>query len=82
VIRSPVTATRVRDAVTGERITKQQSMTRWFAMTVYGLVLVFGSNLALLAYVAIYLTDNLYPLFNPRKQTIHDRIAGTIVVLV
>ena len=70
-----------RHAVTGERITKQQSMIRWVAMTIYGLILVFGSNVALLVYLVIYLADNLYPLFNPRKQTIHDRIAGTIVVL-
>ena len=80
-IGNRVAATRVRDAATGNRITKQQSMIRWVAMTIYGLILVFGSNAALLVYLVIYLADNLYPLFNPRKQTIHDRIAGTIVVL-
>jgi uncharacterized RDD family membrane protein YckC len=80
-IGNRVAATRVRDAVTGKRITKQQSMIRWVAMTIYGLILVFGSNAALLVYLVVYLADNLYPLVNPRKQTIHDRIAGTIVVL-
>jgi uncharacterized RDD family membrane protein YckC len=28
----------------------------------------------------IAIIDCLFPLLNPRKQTLHDRLAGTIVV--
>ena len=75
--------TRVRDALTGHTISVRQATVRWACIAVYGILEVFSSTgsssfTALVSVLA--LADCLYPLVSPRKQTIHDRIARTIVV--
>lgn len=83
-----IMGTRVRDAATGGAITMQQAVSRWVLIGVYGLVEFSGGTAsttvstwtASLSLVA--LIDNLYPLMNERKQTWHDRFAGTAVVRV
>lgn len=75
--------TRVRDSLTGHTISMRQAAVRWAFIAVYGVLEVFssaGSSSLTLLVSLLALADCLYPLFNPRKQTIHDRIARTIVV--
>ena len=75
--------TRVRDALTGRTISVRQAAVRWGFIAFYGVLEVLSSTGAssLTAAVSLLaLADCLYPLFNPRKQTIHDRLARTIVV--
>lgn len=75
-----VAATRVRDAVTGLQITNIQALKRWGVVAVYGLLSLnrsIGTSIVLI----IGLVDYLWPLFDKRNQTLHDKFAGTIVVL-
>ena len=75
--------TRVRDALTGHVITRRQAAIRWVVVAVYGVLGTLLSTRSLPSRVPVGLlavADCLYPLFNARKQTIHDRIARTIVV--
>ncbi|HEY5302797.1 MAG TPA: RDD family protein [Acidimicrobiales bacterium] len=76
--------TRVRDALTGQVITNGQGLVRWLVIAVYSVAstLSTAGTTPLLAISLLGLADCLYPLFNARKQTIHDRIARTIVVRV
>jgi uncharacterized RDD family membrane protein YckC len=75
--------TRVRDALTGQVISRGQAVVRWAVIAIYS-VLATTSSTGLGTITGtvsvIALADCLYPLFNPRKQTIHDRVARTIVV--
>jgi uncharacterized RDD family membrane protein YckC len=75
--------TRVRDALTGQVISRGQAVVRWAVIAIYSVLATTSSTgLDTLTGVVIViaLADCLYPLFNPRKQTIHDRVARTIVV--
>jgi uncharacterized RDD family membrane protein YckC len=76
-----VAVTRVRDAVTGQRISVVQAFKRWAFVAVYA-ALRFGPSpwVPVLFYVVL-LADCLYPLYDKRKQTLHDKFAGTIVVV-
>lgn len=75
--------TRVRDSLTGRTISLRQGVIRWAIIAIYS-VLEFisstGSGSMTVSVSLLALADCLYPLFNARKQTIHDRIARTIVV--
>ncbi len=75
--------TRVRDALTGGVITVRQASVRWGFIAFYAVLEILSStgSSSLTATVSLVaLADCLYPLFNVRKQTIHDRLARTIVV--
>lgn len=72
--------TYVRDAITGQSLSAQQVLRRWGFVAVYSLFGLTGSTLGTTVVGAIGLVDCLYPLFNQRKQTLHDRFAGTIVL--
>ncbi len=74
--------TRVRDALTGQVITRGQGVLRWVVIALYSVLstLTSAGTKPLLAVSLIGVVDCLYPLFNARKQTIHDRLARTIVV--
>lgn len=72
--------TYVRDATTGQTLTNQQVLRRWGFVAVYSLFGITGSVLGTSIVGVIGLVDCLYPLFNARKQTLHDRFAGTIVL--
>ena len=72
--------TYVRDATTGQALTNQQVLRRWGFVAIYSLFGITGSVLGTSIVGVIGLVDCLYPLFNARKQTLHDRFAGTIVL--
>jgi uncharacterized RDD family membrane protein YckC len=76
-----IVGTRVRDAQTGQPITRQQSVRRWVLFGFYEAAQFVGAGNAL-SYVVLLamLVDFLYPLMNEKKQTWHDRFAGTVVV--
>jgi uncharacterized RDD family membrane protein YckC len=63
-------------------ITTQQALKRWGFVAVYQLVVAFvAGHYAWELIIIVSAIDDLYPLFNARKQTWHDRFAGTIVVM-
>ena len=76
-----VTVTRVRDAASGQRINFIQAFKRWAFVAVY-VAFRFGPSpyVPILFYLAV-LIDCLYPLYDKRNQTLHDKFAGTIVVI-
>jgi uncharacterized RDD family membrane protein YckC len=76
-----VAASRVRDALTGHTVSRQQAIRRWAFVAAYGVLGLMGGPLTITVGF-IGLVDVLYPLFNPRKQTLHDKFAGTIVVKI
>ncbi|HVA53652.1 MAG TPA: RDD family protein [Acidimicrobiales bacterium] len=75
-----VASTRVRDARSGKMITLRQASLRWGFVTLYGSLELAGSHWAY-AVVAFSLIDNLYLFVDPRRQTLHDKFASTIVVM-
>ncbi len=76
-----VAATRVRDAANGHAITVTQALKRWGFIGVYSAIELTGTSTALYVVSLVALIDNLFPLFDPRNQTLHDKFAGTIVVV-
>jgi uncharacterized RDD family membrane protein YckC len=79
-IGNRVVATRVRDALTGAPITRNQALKRWAVISAYAaLNIVLPPSLAEIP-AMLMLIDSLFPLFDARKQTLHDKIAGTLVV--
>jgi uncharacterized RDD family membrane protein YckC len=75
--------TRVRDSLTGHTISVRQAALRWAFIAVYGVLEIVssaGSNSLTVFVSLLALADCLYPLFNSRRQTLHDRLAHTIVV--
>ena len=81
-IGNRIAATRVRDEKTGQAINSQQAFKRWGFVALYQMIIVllFG-RYALYALGAVSLIDYLYPFIDERKRTVHDRFAGTIVVM-
>ena len=74
--------TRVRDLSTGQRITTSQSVKRWAFVALYQTVIVVvGGRYSLDVLMVVSLGDDLVPLVDARRQTLHDRFAGTIVVM-
>lgn len=79
--------TKVCDALTGTLLTRQQALKRWGLVALYsapGLFAPANSSLRsnpLVLVSVLGMFDVLYPLFNARKQTWHDRFAGSIVVI-
>ena len=81
-IGNRIAQTRVRDLVTGQRITTLQSVKRWGFVALYQLVIVLvGGRYTLYVLVVASMFDDLFPLFDAHRQTLHDRFAGTIVVM-
>ena len=68
--------TRVVSASSGDSLTFKTSIIRWLVIGAFSFSYLF--------YVGVLLAplDYLWPLWDPRRQTLHDKIAGTIVVLV
>lgn len=73
-IGNRVAKTRVVSASSGQPITVTSAFIRWFVPAVFSFIFGVGTFLVLL--------DSLWPLWDQRRQTLHDKIAGTIVVLV
>ena len=74
-----IAASRVRDAHTYLPVTRTQALKRWGFIAVYGVVGIIGGPMAYVT-ALVGLVDVLYPLFDARKQTLHDKFAGTVVV--
>jgi len=75
-------STQVRDALTGAAISNQQALRRWGLVAIYSSFELAGTSGMAIIVSLIGAVDCLYPLFNERKQTVHDRFAGTIVVML
>lgn len=73
-------STYVRDAVTGLPISSVQAFKRWGFVAAYGLVALIVTPSSLSIVGVIGLIDFLFPLFNARKQTLHDLFARTVVL--
>jgi len=80
-IGNRLVGTRVRDLVTGEAISRQQAVRRWLVIALYSAVQFAGTSNFLVTFSLLGLIDCLYPLFNPLRQTWHDRLARTVVVV-
>jgi len=76
-----VAVTRVRDAVTGQRITFVQGFKRWAFVAVYAAFRFGPSPYVPILFYLMLLADCLYPLYDKRNRTLHDVFAGTIVVV-
>lgn len=77
-----IAMTKVRDAATGQGVTTTQALKRWGFVATYQLIILFAAgNVAAELFFVVSLLDDLVPLFDPRKQTLHDKFAGTIVVM-
>ncbi len=74
--------TQVRDALSGGAITTSQAIRRWGLVALYSAPGLIGNSGSTVTISIIGLIDVLYPLFNERRQTWHDRFAGSIVVRV
>ncbi len=77
-----VAATRVRDASTGAMLGPQQALKRAAIVMFYfvGSYSLHDSPVFFVILV-IALVDNAYCLFDKRNQTLHDKVANTIVVV-
>ncbi|HVB71497.1 MAG TPA: RDD family protein [Acidimicrobiales bacterium] len=85
-IGNRIVGTRVRDALTGQRITRSQAVRRWLPYLLYSLSQYSGGSTGTRAGTwtvsisLLALVDFLYSLMNERRQTLHDRLAGTVVL--
>lgn len=79
-IGNRVVSTCVRDATTGHVLTNTQALKRWGFVALYSLLGLSGARSGTAFVGLIGLVDCLFPLFNVRKQTLHDKFAGTIVL--
>jgi uncharacterized RDD family membrane protein YckC len=76
-----VAASRVRDATSGRRITMAQAFKRWgFVGALFVLFLIPTIETQLIFFVVL-VVDCLFPLWDPRNQTLHDKVASTLVVV-
>ena len=80
-----VAKTQILDASTGGLITSQQAFRRYMFLELYAIVNLYGAveNVSIVALLAVIYggVDVLFPLFDVRKQTLHDKFAKTIVVM-
>ena len=74
-----IAASRVRDARTNLTVTRQQALRRWGFIAAYGVIGLIGGPMTYVT-ALVGLVDVLYPLFDARNQTLHDKFAGTIVI--
>jgi uncharacterized RDD family membrane protein YckC len=80
-----VASSQIVDAKTGKSVTSKQSFSRYLYLELYAIVNLFGAvegsnGIVLLAFL-YGLVDVLFPLFDKRKQTLHDKFANTIVIM-
>ena len=80
-----VAKTQILDAGTGGQISSQQAFRRYMFLEVYAIVNLYGAveNVSIVALLAVVYggVDVLFPLFDVRKQSLHDKFARTIVVM-
>jgi uncharacterized RDD family membrane protein YckC len=80
-IGNRVLSSYVRDATTGQVLATGQALKRWGFVAAYSLFGLTGAHSGTVVVGVIGLVDCLYPLFNARKQTLHDIFAQTIVLI-
>ena len=80
-IGNRVVGTRVRSALDGGPVSPDQILKRIGRVAVYSCFVLVGSG-GLQIVGLIGLLDDLFPLFSPTKQTLHDKFAGSVVVKV
>jgi uncharacterized RDD family membrane protein YckC len=74
-------------AESGQPLTLARAAGRWLAQAAFELpgavilILDPGNGLGLLL-PALALVDDLWPLWDPLRQTLHDKLAGTLVLAV
>jgi uncharacterized RDD family membrane protein YckC len=71
--------TRVRNAADAGPISPNQVLRRLGLVALYSFLIVFGAGAVTLVGLCA-IADSIFPLFTPRKQTLHDIYARTIVV--
>jgi uncharacterized RDD family membrane protein YckC len=77
-----VAATRVRDASSGAMLGTNQAMIRTLIVMCYFFSDFYSLPIAAqLPVLVVGVVDNAFPLFDKRKQTLHDKLAHTIVVI-
>jgi uncharacterized RDD family membrane protein YckC len=76
-----VAITRVRDAATGHRLAGLQAFKRWLFVALYLAIGLIPGVIPAIVFLVIVLADVLYPLYDPRNQTLHDKFANTLVVV-
>lgn len=81
-IGNRVAGSRVRDALTGHTLTKRQAYQRWIPLALYSVFELTGSTPIIMLVGIVAAADYLSPLFSSRKQTLHDKLASTIVTRV
>ena len=70
---------RVVDDATGKPLDAQRGLTRAVLPLAFGVASILGDSTFTIALLA-NLLDGLWPLWDPRKQTWHDKAAGSVVV--
>ncbi len=81
-IGNRVAATRVRDQASGQAISTQQALKRWAFVAAYQAVIVLvAGRYTIDVLFLVSAADDLFPLYDSHKRTLHDRFAGTIVVM-
>jgi uncharacterized RDD family membrane protein YckC len=77
--------TQIRDATTGGPITKQQAIWRYAYLEAFVVLDFFAVGLAettvVVVAIAYAIVDVVFPLYDARNQTIHDKLAKTLVVM-
>ena len=77
-----VAATRVRDATSGAMLGTQQALIRTSIVMFYFVgAYALHTSVFFLVVIVAGIVDNAFPLFDARNQTLHDKIAHTIVVV-
>jgi uncharacterized RDD family membrane protein YckC len=76
-----VAVTRVRDGATGKRLAGLQAFKRWIFVAILFAISLIPGTIPAIIFLLVALADIFYPLVDPRNQTLHDKFAGTIVVV-
>ncbi|MEW6476234.1 MAG: RDD family protein [Actinomycetota bacterium] len=63
---------RVRDAATGGRLGPAKALRRHLIPAPFFMIPILG--------LALWLTNGLWPLWDRRRQAVHDKLAGSVVV--
>lgn len=73
----------VRSSTSGETVALSQSVAR-FATSALPILVTVLVPIALLQFIlwGYVLLDSLFPLWDPQQRTLHDKVAGTVVVRV
>ncbi len=71
---------KVVDQSTGLAIGIKRGVLRWFASVVMNYLVWLVGFVVFLPVGVLWLVDHLFPLWDPKKQSIHDKVAKSIVI--